>query len=145
VTSDQLRRLVQSGRGDQEDVASHQTATSALTKATGDRQSALEDWFDAGTASLAAAQVATLKTLRGNRQWKLEIEFLAADRPQAEWVKLRNALSHERISAKYGEAVDPSVQSYLASARSNPAVSTAVTYSNTNLAAVEAGWNSAVK
>jgi len=144
VTSDQLRRLIQSGRGDQQDVSNYQTAMSGLQSAEADRKSALDDWFDAGTAGLGLAQVATLQTLRGNRDWKLDIEFLTVDRTEAEWVQLRDALTHERVAAKYGENVDPGVQSFLAAARSNATVSAATTSFSANLSAVKASWENAI-
>jgi hypothetical protein len=145
AASDQLRRLIQSGRGDQGDVTKYQAAMSSLQTAEASRQSALDDWFDAATTGLTQGQVATLVTIKGNRDWKLDIEFLTVDRSEPEWVQLRDALAHERVAAKYGESVDPGVQSFLATARSNASVSASKTACAANLSAVTASWEGALQ
>ena len=144
-TSDSLRRLIQSGRGNQTDVANYQQAMSDLDAAELERESALDEWFDAGTAGLSANSAATLRTIRGNRDWGLDLEMLAVDRTEAEWVKLRDSLTHERVAQKYAEPVDAGIASYLASCRSVPAVASAKSSSAANLAKVKSSWKAAVQ
>lgn len=144
VASDQLRRLIQSGRGSQEDVTSYQTAMSDLQAAEAARQGALDDWYEAGTASLSNAQLAVLATIKANRHWKLDIELLAQSRSEAEWVELRDALAHERIAPKYNEPVSQPVASFLADCRADAAVSTAKSSFVANATAVETAWKTAV-
>lgn len=58
----------------------------------------------------------------------MPVEFLLLERPVQEWVALRNALAHERITAEFGE----------------PPVSTAKAEHEANLDAVTAAWRAAV-
>lgn len=145
VSSDDLRRLIQSGKGNAEDVADFQAAMAALALAENDREDALNDWFVAGVAGLSANQVAALTTIEGNRDWGLDLEMLAVDRTEAEWVELREALTHERVAAKYGETCDPEVASYLADCRSVLAVAAAKTSLDANCTLVTAAFETAVQ
>jgi hypothetical protein len=145
VSSDSLRRLIQSGKGTSEDVTSYQQAMSALDLAEADRKEALNDWFVAAVAGLPAAQVTALVTIDDNRDWDLDLEMLAVDRTEPEWVELRDALTHERVAAKYNEPVASAVAAYLAICRSDPAVAAAKTGMTTNGPLVAAAFEAALQ
>jgi len=143
ASSDALRRKIESGLSSAEDRSAHATQTAALSAATAERADALADYFAAATATLSAAQVSALTTIKANRHWELPVEFLVVDRTEPEWVAVRNSLANERISAKNGDEMNPACQSSLASWRANAAVSAARVNSDTNLAAVRSAWDSA--
>lgn len=142
--SDRLRRLIESGKGTQEDVADYQTQSAALAAATAQQDSALNALFEATTAALTSEQRASLRRIHAARTWGLPTEFLVVERSQQAWVELRSALANERFAAKYHETSDPAAQAVLASARSDAAVAAAATGIETNLAYVTASWTSAL-
>lgn len=141
---DRLQRLIQSGQGTQEDVTAYQTQKAALTAATSQRAAALNAIFEAGTAGLTQGQRLALTKIRSNRNWEVAIEFLPVERSGADWVRVREALANERISAGDGVVLDPAVASQLAIWRADPAVASATTSLGTNLPAVTSAWNAAM-
>lgn len=144
VETDRLQRLIQSGRGTQEDVSAYQTQSAALATATSQRATVLDGYFTAATAGLSSEQRTLLSNLRSNRAWNLPLEFMVVNREQAEWVALRDALANERISAKLGESPDQTAQASLTTWRAVSAVSTAKSNLDSNRATVRAAWNTAV-
>jgi hypothetical protein len=145
TSTDSLRRTIESGQGSPQDVTAYQSGMSTLQAAETARQDTLDEYFTAATAGLNAAQRLALSTIRSNRAWEISIEFKAQDRSEAEWVALRDALSNERISAKYGDPPDPKQQALLLTARSAPAVAAAKVNYDTNKASVSSAWNTATQ
>lgn len=142
--TDRLKRLIESGKGSQEDVASYQTQSAALASATSQRQAALDAIFNAATANLTDGQKGTLATIRANRALSdAPTEFLTVNRTQQEWVQLRDDLANERIAVEYPDTLDSNAQSRLATCRAVSAVATAKAALDANLAAVTSAIASA--
>ena len=141
---DSLRRKVRSGLASQEEITQLATAKTDLATATSDRETALDAIFDAGTADLSQSSTDLLETIRGNRHWKLPLEFLTGDRTEQEWVDLRDALADERISANFeGEEVSAGSASLLSTCRAVQCVSTARSNLDTHCGHIQAAWDSA--
>ena len=142
VETDVLRRKVQSGLASQEEIAALQTSTAQFEAAEAKREDLLDGLFAAATTGLAPGELATLQAIRANAHWSLPSEFLVAEREQGEWVKLRDALSNEKICAKYGDPVNPDLNDFLSSCRSEQPVSMAKNACDANLAAVKQALSS---
>lgn len=143
VNSDRLERLIQSGKGHEQEVAAYQVAKAALTTAEVQRQAVLDGIFAAATANLSSTQRTALTNLRANSSWNLPREFLVVNRDQAEWVRLRDALANERISRKLGDEADAAAQAQLANWRAAPTVAAARTALDANLPQIRTNWNTA--
>jgi hypothetical protein len=140
---DHLTSQIQSGHGTQEDISALATATADIATATAARQDALDAIFNAATQNLTQAQQLALSKIRSNRSWDLPLEFLVVDRPQEQWVAVRDALANERIAVDLPGTLNQAAQAGLAVWRSDPAVASAKSSSDANLTAVTASWNSA--
>ncbi len=143
VNSDRLERLIQSGKGHEQEVAAYQAAKTTLATAETERQAVLDGIFAAATANLSSAQRTALTNLRANASWNLPKEFLVVNRDQAEWVRLRDALANEKISHKLGDEADAGAQTQLANWRANSSVAAARTALDTNLPQIRTNWNAA--
>ncbi len=144
VSSDALRRKIESGKGSAEDVSAYQTQLSALATAKSSRDSAFASARSPAEALLSQTQVAQLGRIRANKTWELPEEFLLVDRSEAQWVALRDALANEKISPRYGEETAPAHAATLSAARSNNDVSMAKTRLDSNLTGVQAAINTAI-
>ena len=144
VTRDQLLRKVQSGLATDQEVIDLQQAEAAFDAAELDRTAALDQLFQAASAELSAAQVATLSQIRANARWKFPEHFLVEERDQATWVELRDALANERIAPRFEEEPDAGCQSFLSTMRARPAVSEAEANSDTYLATLQASWDASL-
>lgn len=140
-----LKRVIQSGQASQEQVAAYPAAVAIREQSRTQREFLLNAAFEAGTASLAESQRATLTSIRDTRRWRLPTALLVVDRSEAEWVELRNCLANERIAAELLEPPDPANQAVLAEARSQPLVSVAQVNLDTHLQWVTASWDEAVE
>ena len=140
---DSLQRKVRSGLATEQEIADLVSAKSALSAAESARDHLLEGLFEDATAGLANAKVALLSTIRSNAEHELPVEFLVKTRSESEWVALRNALSNERISAKYGDAPNAQMQAALTAWRSDAIVAAAKSACNANLASVASTWSAA--
>jgi hypothetical protein len=144
VSSDALRRKIQSGKGSPEDVTNYQTAMASLTAAEAARTTALAACRAGAEATLSQAQRDQLARIRSNKSWELPMEFLLVDRTEAQWVALRDALANEKIAPRYGQQTAPEHASVLSSARSNADVAQAKTRLDSNLAATQSAFNAAL-
>ncbi len=142
--ADRLERKVQSGTATQEEIAAYPNQRAAANTAAAQRTAALDALFSAATANLTAPARATLGKIRANQGWQLPIEYLVADRTQAQWVALRDALAGERYCAEYHETLDAGVQTLLAGVRADGAVATATTGLATNSDSIGSAWASAL-
>ena len=147
VESDRLRTLIQSGQASQEEIASYQTQTANLASATSARLSALDAVFAAATANLTAPQRTALTQIRANRAVEhskdFPIEFMVIERPETQWVALRDALANEKLAINYPDLASEAAQSSLATWRSDQSVAAARTSLIANLTAVTTSWNTA--
>ncbi len=145
IQCDQLKRAIQSGQATEEQTNAYPTATSQFAQAHAECAALLDAAFDAGTADLSQSQRATLAVIRGNRRWKVPLEFLLVDRTEAEWVQLRDCLANERIAADLeNEDPDPQAQALLAQLRSDPLVSAAAASLDANAAVIADAWEQAI-
>ena len=144
VETDRLRRLIESGRSEPEDVQAFQSQSAALATATTQRDAALDAIFNAATESLTNPQRLALTNVRAQRDaWLIPVEYLVIAVSQSDYVELRSALANERYAAEYDEDMDPAALQLLTSVRANPAVASARTGIETNLAGITTAWNAA--
>lgn len=141
---DQLKRLIQSGQGTAEDVTAYSVAKSQLLQATLQRQGVLNAIFDAGTASLNPNQISLATAIRSNSAWDRPTEFLVANRPDAQWVELRNVLAHTRIADDLGETPAPEAVATLSTYAGQPQVAAAKASLDANLGVVTTAWEQAI-
>src|SRR5262249_37480178 len=107
-------------------------------------QAALQNAFNAATASLSTAQRTALTNIRANKDWDVPTEFLLVNRPEAQWVLLRSALANERIAAAAGQPASADAQAALNTFRSQTQVAAAKAALDANLAATTTAWNQAL-
>jgi chromosome segregation ATPase len=139
-----LKKLVRSGQANLQDVTDLATAEAALATAESSRDAALDAIFDAGVAGLSGTQSTALSNIRANKSWGTPIEFMVKNRSDQGWLDLAEALTDERVSDLEETSADPACAALLQSERSDSDVSTAKTAFDTNLAAVQSSWTSAV-
>jgi hypothetical protein len=144
VAADALARKIQSGKATQEEVASYPAAKAAVEAAEAARQSVLDGYFSAATANLTANQRAALTMIRANRRWGFPDEYLVAERTEAQWIALRDALSNEHQSAELPDMTSEAATQLLATVRGEPSVSFASTSVQTGLPLITNAWNTAV-
>lgn len=144
VEHDALERKVGAGLASSGEIAGLAAARQALSSARALRDSRLAALREAGASVLGNEQRSRLATLRANSGQPGGIEFKAIARTEAEWLSLRKALANERFSAQCGEPAHAGCQSLLSSARANSAVAAAKSACDTNLAAVQSAWSTAV-
>lgn len=143
VAADALARKIQAGKASQEEIASYPALRTALESAVAARQTVLDGYFSAATANLTANQRAALTNIRANKGWELPAEYLVANRAEAEWVALRDALANERIAPGVPGSLNASAQTLLATVRADPAVSAARSSIESSLTNVTTSWNTA--
>jgi len=141
-THDRLLRLVQSGKGTQEDVAARSTASATLTAATNARDGYLASARTAALATVTPEQAARVTKILANQKWGLPTQYLVKDHTEAEWVALRDALSAKRISlVDESEPLAQSAADYLSTADAVSEVATAKVSLESGIAAVQTAWN----
>lgn len=144
VVVDRLQRLIQSGRGSEQDVLAFQAQSAALASATTQRDAALTAIFNSMTQGVTGEQRLALTTVRAQRDgWLIPTEYLVIDVSQQDYVELRSALANERYSLENEVDVDPAALQLLTTVRANPTVATARTGIEANLASITAAWNAA--
>lgn len=142
---DRLEGKIRSGTQAQGDIERLATARAELASATLARQEVLDAILSAAGSQVGGPALATLSTLRANAaSWDVPVQYLAATRTEPEWMALRGALAHDRISTKLGEEPDPAVRQLLLGVQSEPAIAAATSNLSSNLPLVTAAWNSAV-
>lgn len=138
---DSLRRLVRSGRGSEQDVADLASAKQDLEDAQDERQAALDAMRAAAAESMSSSKATLLECAYQNRRWDFAPVWLRVkDRSQADWVKLRDALTNEKVADRYGDDPDATLQSFLSSCRSDADAATCKVNYEGSLTAVEAAW-----
>lgn len=102
-TRDELFRKVQSGVGTEQDAASLRAAQQTLASVQTQQASAFDTVRTTSIApTLTAGQVALLGTIRANARWDVPVQYRTVERTEAEWVRLRDALSALAIAAREG-------------------------------------------
>ncbi|HKX45632.1 MAG TPA: hypothetical protein VJP77_02945 [Planctomycetota bacterium] len=144
VARDELQRTVRSGLATAQEVSDLADAKVAFASAEADRAAALDAAFNAATAGLDGEVKALLATLRANESWRLPVAYLVADRDQADWVTLRDALVAERLATEEGTATPEPYASFLTSAKADTDVAAALTGLDTHLAELQAAWDAAL-
>ncbi|HKX45637.1 MAG TPA: hypothetical protein VJP77_02970 [Planctomycetota bacterium] len=144
VARDELQRTVRSGLASQQEVADLADAKVAMASAEAERAAAFDAAFDAATLGLDGEVKALLATIRANESWRLPVAYLVADRSQADWVTLRDALVAERLAAEEQTATPEPYASFLATTESNADVAAALTGLETHLAELQAAWDAAL-
>ena len=120
------------------------TPRTRLASATSAKATVIDGLIGAATEGLPRTAVATLATLRANRQKELPTKYLAANRTKAEWAALRDALANQRISARSGEPTDAGCQRLIAETDAQTAVASAASGLE-KAAAIRTAWDAAVK
>jgi hypothetical protein len=141
-THDRLRRLVTSGKGTQEDVASLRTAETTLATATSNRDGYLDGLRAAGLATVSSEAAAIVNRVRVNTSWHFPTQYLVKDRTEADWVALRDALAAKRISEQDPEEDFPqSAQTHLSAVDAEAEIATAKVNLDSNIASIQTAWN----
>jgi hypothetical protein len=125
VECDVLERRLRSGLASAQQVSDCQAAIAAFDAVETAREAAIQDIIGAAETGLAVAKAATLTMIRGNRSWRLPLQYLVEDRDQADWVYVRDCLDNERISADFEEEPDDTLQAHLTTVDANSDVSAA--------------------
>lgn len=141
---DRLQDLIQTGHGSEQDLVSLQAQEAALAAAGSQRETVMAAVYSTSVVGLPNEQQAVLTKIRANRRWSLPLEFLVVERTEAEWVRVRDCLAHERIATGKGMPVDPTVEAQLAAWRAEPTVALAAVNLSTNFSTVAAAWNAAM-
>ncbi len=144
IDVDELERKIRAGLASPAEIASLPAKQATLTSAIASLDAELDEVADAAAADLGTTVQDALSTIRANAEhWDLPVEYLVVNRTEAQWVQLRDALAHERITTRLGEAQDAATMAFLATVRADPAVVLATLNLDTNGAAVESAWASA--
>ncbi len=100
---DGLERLVRSGLGRDQDVQDLAAARTALASARTAQAAALESVRTYALGDGASpAGAAVLDRVRGNGRWRFPTQYLCRSATEAEWVRLRDALSIRRQAQSEG-------------------------------------------
>lgn len=111
--ADRSRLSTTAGQTAATETAAAAVAASSLAQ---QRTAAMEAAFAAATASLSEAQRATIRRARANKtKWEVPLKYLAAERAEAQWLALRNAVNHVRQAYLAGRTPDPTALSLIAS------------------------------
>ena len=130
--------------GERERLQELEAARQAANTAEAAVTALLDEVFNAATQGQPAAVVEALRQVAANKRYKtLPLEFLVAERTEAEWAALKEALRHERVCTKLGEPTDPAIMQRLAAFRAEEAVAAARARLEANGSAVEGAWNTA--
>ncbi len=138
---DALRRTVQSGLATEEQIAQLATAKQAHESATAARQTFFDSTCMTLCGLLPAGQSAVLMQICDNKGRHLPAPYLAEERTQAEWIRIRNAVASKRTHEELGEAVPASALATLAEFDARIPVSTAKASCNAELPGVETTWD----
>ena len=138
-----LEKTVTSGQASEAEIAALAEAKTESAAAATAQASALTALFEAGIAGFSASVRATITTIRANAAQEVPIEFRTVNREEADWLRLKRLLAHERVCAKTGETPDSEAAAELATLRSDAAVAGAKIALAANLASVQSAWDSA--
>ncbi len=141
---ERLERSVRGGTASADDLRALATARDALAAAQGQVGEFVAGVFTAATAGLSPEARAALQGVKRNRGRGVPMEFTLADRTDAQWVALRDALSARAIAQREGRQI-PDAANALVSAATTPASTAAADRLRTALPAIQAAWEQAVR
>jgi len=141
---DRLNRLVVSGRASEGERTAFSQAGTRLAAARTARDTALDGFFNTAVAPLPEAARTKLSRFR-QHPWSgtLPVEFLVATKSDEQWLAVRDAIDSVTASRNLGEEPDSGDLQLLTQASSDPAVASAKSSLDQNLAAVTAVWEQA--
>lgn len=148
-----LEQVVRAGTSTSQQRQSLETARTQRASYAATRQTLLNSALYAATAALDSGVVQSLTRAQTNNSggWgvgttstDMPLPFAFADRPEEEWIHLRDALSNQRIHVRDGTEPDAGALATIAEASAASAVSSASANLQANLASVTAAWNNAV-
>lgn len=142
--ADRLQRLVESGQAKEQDVAALPGAQAALAGAKQTRDAILSGLYDEAVGALSIEQRSALAKLKFNSAWDLPTQYLMVNRPEPQWVALREDLTNLRVAGQLGEDPDPAAVQAVNAAGADPAVSAAATNLSNRSATVNAAWREAL-
>ena len=143
AASDARERKIQSGLATQEEVSGYAALKSARDSAAAATQTALDGIFNAAAATLTSNQRVLLTTIRANRAWGFDPEYLTVNRSEADWVRLRDALAHERIANQLPGTLNESAQTFLSGVRAEGSTAAAISAVSNSLSGITSAWNTA--
>lgn len=141
---DSLGRTIRAGKDNGEDLTVYANLVSQLATAEAQREAYLAATFNAATVSLNGGVVDSIETIIANRNRKLPVQYLTADRTDAQWVALRDALANLRICDQLDETPHAGCSTLVTTTNAEGAVSTAKSNLDTNLAAVTTAFGSSI-
>lgn len=145
-THDTLRRKVQSGKASAQEVGDLRGAEATLTQATAARDNYLVNLRVTAKARISAEKGALLERASANQGWHLPVRYLVKDRPEADWVALRDALAAKEIAERDAEeSFEASAQAVLARIDAEAEIAAAKVAHETRIAAVQTAWNTAAE
>jgi hypothetical protein len=144
ASSDQLMRKVQQGQATSDERAAYVAVQTTLASAKAGRDSALEGIKTAASANLSQNQQNGLATIKGNSQWKVPLKYLAANRTDAQWVALREALANDRQASDQGVDPDATCHQRIVDADAVAATTSAGQNLTNHLADVRMAFNNAM-
>lgn len=150
VLIDLLQRSVRAGTASPQDRQTLDAAVTRLAATAATRQQELDAAYTAATDGLAPSTLSALARAFANTAWELpgqdsSLHYAFADRSEQDWVALRDALSAQRIAARYGSQPDQPTADLIAAAASDPAAATAAANLAVSLAEVTAAWSAALE
>lgn len=122
--ADSDTRMVRAGKAPEADVIARNANT--LASATASRDAHWTAALTAASARLTDNQRAGLAAIRANPGREVPAAYRLAQRSDAQWVELREALTAERQAAERGEPAPAQTQAVLTAVRAEPATAAAL-------------------
>lgn len=119
--------------------------TMTLDQANDARDAFYAAIFDAATTSLSQEQKSMLRSQKQNKGKSVPAKYLVADRSDAEWVALREALTDQRIAARDGREANAEVRQRITAADANAAVAAAGQRLSGDRTTVRTAWTQAIE
>jgi hypothetical protein len=139
---DQLRRKVQSGQASPEEISQLAAAKTELAAATSSRDAFLAGILTGVCENTSAPARASIQSMIASKRWKtIPLPYRVAERTEAEWLQIRDAVAAKRTHEKFGDDVPAEVTQFLASLDADQGVAAAASNSGSCLAGVQALWD----
>eukprot|EP01026_Neomeris_dumetosa_P048723 TRINITY_DN42268_c0_g1_i4.p1 TRINITY_DN42268_c0_g1~~TRINITY_DN42268_c0_g1_i4.p1 ORF type:complete len:332 (-),score=34.81 TRINITY_DN42268_c0_g1_i4:114-1109(-) len=116
-----IEKQVSDGRFDGDGEAELRAIAARRDAARSSVEAMLSSTADRGLARLDPETRSNLMLLKQNERWDVPVEMRCVNRTHEEWKALQQALVHERVMVRLGEAIDPEVAVLLARVRSDGA------------------------
>lgn len=136
---DRLEGLAMRGRATEQDRTDLATARTALASAVSGVASARAALFEAATDGLSGGTKTLIQRFHANRDRTVPLKYRGADRTEAQWVSLRDALSDLEIASRKSEE-PASASASLVSTENATEETIRATAALANLAEVRTSW-----